>query len=60
MTARKFFIVTVFITLGLFALPALTVAVFDPFSVYHKPFIHKDIGVRLLGGETLMIVAKPN
>lgn len=45
MNAKKYLLWVVILSGGLFLLPALCVAVFDPFFIYHKPFVHKDIGV---------------
>ena len=44
MSAKKFFKTTIIITLAVFLLPALFVVVFDPFFIFHKPFVHKDLG----------------
>lgn len=44
MDAQKFFKTVITITLAIFLLPALIVIVFDPFFVFHKPFIHKNLG----------------
>lgn len=44
MNPLKYFRWVVLITGGLFLLPALIVIFYDPFFIYHRPFLNKDVG----------------